>query len=587
MPDSIAFGRLCEGLNLGREGLRVLQRLLMAGAVWLGLACGAYAQQAARPMDTVPFTHWAYDACQQLCDLGIIIGYPDGSWRGDRPLTRYEFAMAVARIVDLFEARGLPGDAAGSAGPPGPAGPRGAAGPAGPVGPQGPPGPKGEPGDFTVSEAAVATIVNRLLDEFSPEMATLQDDVAALGDEVSALRDRVERIAPDRGITFSGWIDYRIGVQGDAITVDNSYDAISARVSVEGRLSDKLTGVVSLRAADVINPLSVLGVESWEEGAFTNLPGNRPHGYGDNDVWLEQAYVRARTDGFLRGDWTFGRQFQEYGLGLLVNNERRAQQGVRYRRDGLLLDDLRLDAFYGGGSYDWLPVPPTVSDSDSYLSLRLAYQRPRWSVAFNALPDGAGEEEAWSADLVVNLGDDRYLRAEYAWMDHHVNRENFQFTSDPYALGIMVDLIKTPDFALSGFYSQVSAEYDITYSSIHPYYELIEGYPPNTNHIPWERWLRNPIFLTNFEAIGGSASGHLGEFPWSFCYYELSKRSDWWWQSPFANIDFDALWALTLGKEVADGVNVNLTYAEERASGANLLYPQKHKLLGAGMELGF
>ncbi len=565
----------------------MLKRLLMAGAVWASLTCVASAQQAARPMDAVPFTHWAYDACQQLCDLGIIVGYPDGSWRGDRPMTRHEFAMALARIVDLFDAQRVAGDNAGPAGPPGPAGARGPAGPAGPVGPQGPPGPKGEPGDFTVSEAAIAAIVNRLLDEFSPELLAARNDLAEVADEVEGLAERVESLLRDRRFTLSGWIDYRVGFQGDALSVDNSYDAISARVGVEGRLSDSLTGYVSLRAADVINPLSVLGVETWEEGAFNNLPGDRPHGYGDNDVWLEQAYVRARAEGLLRGDWTFGRQFQEYGLGLLVNNERRAQQGIRFQRRGVLLDDLGLDAFFGGGSSDWLPVPPNVTDSDGYLSLRLAYQRPRWSLAFNALPDGAGEEEAWSADLVVNLGDDRYLRAEYAWMDHHVNRENYQFSSDPDALGISVDLIKTPDFNLSGFYSQVSAEYDIIYSSIHPYYELIEGYPPNANHIPWERWLRNPIFLTNFEVLGGSASGHLGEFPWSFCYYELSKRSDWWWESPFANIDFDALWALTVSKRVANGLSLNLTYAEERASGANLLYPQKHKLLGAGMELGF
>ena len=87
-----------------------------------GLLCPALlsAQQGARPEQTVPFTHWAYDACEQISKYGIIIGYPDGTWRGDRPLTRYEFAMAVTRLIDLFQ--GQSGLQQGKDGPPGPPG---------------------------------------------------------------------------------------------------------------------------------------------------------------------------------------------------------------------------------------------------------------------------------------------------------------------------------------------------------------------------------------------------------------------------------------------------------------------------------
>jgi hypothetical protein len=45
----------------------------------------------------VPFDHWAYDAVQYLVDKGIIIGYPEGTFKGHRALTRWEFAMAVSR----------------------------------------------------------------------------------------------------------------------------------------------------------------------------------------------------------------------------------------------------------------------------------------------------------------------------------------------------------------------------------------------------------------------------------------------------------------------------------------------------------
>jgi hypothetical protein len=566
--------------------VQVLRRLLPACLVTVALVSGAHAQRGARPAETVPFSHWAYDACQQLTDQGIIIGYPDGSWRGDRPLTRYEFAMAVARLLDTGKGMGLPGPE-GQPGPPGQQGEAGPPGPPGLAGPQGPAGPPGAPGEAPLREDNVTAIVNKLLDEFAPELSDIRSHLKSLDEEVGSLSDRVTKLSGPRRFETSGWVDYRLGFQGDTIGTGGTFDAISARLSVQGHLTDDIVGRVSLRAADVINPLSAIGIETLEGPTFSDLPGPRPHGYGDNDVWLEEAYATFPTRHGLSGQWTAGRQFQSYGLGLLVNNERRAQQGIRFQKHGLLSRNLDFDAFYGGGTYDWTPIPAPSDGSDLYASLRLAWQRPRWSVGLNALPDGAGDEQAWSADLWINLGEDRNLHAEYAQMQHHVNRELFPGIAEPNAFGLSVDLLHTPHLALQGFYSRVSSEYDIVYSSIHPYYELLEGYPPSSDHIPWERWLRNPIFLTNIETVGGSAGGHLGEFPWQFCMYRLSKVSDWWWDSQLAGLDHDLLWALTLSKPMAPGVGLGLTYAEERASGANLLHPETQKLLEAACTASF
>ncbi len=46
-----------------------------------------------------PTNHWAYDAVQDLAKRGIVIGYPDGTYGGKRPMTRYEFAVAVDRAL--------------------------------------------------------------------------------------------------------------------------------------------------------------------------------------------------------------------------------------------------------------------------------------------------------------------------------------------------------------------------------------------------------------------------------------------------------------------------------------------------------
>jgi hypothetical protein len=66
---------------------RLVPPVVLLVAVWTGAA--ALAQQ------DVPPGHWAYDAVQSLIREGILRGYPDGSFRGRKPVTRYEFAVAL------------------------------------------------------------------------------------------------------------------------------------------------------------------------------------------------------------------------------------------------------------------------------------------------------------------------------------------------------------------------------------------------------------------------------------------------------------------------------------------------------------
>lgn len=47
----------------------------------------------------VPENHWAYMMVQDLAYKGIVVGYPDGNYQGNRTLTRYEFAVALDRAI--------------------------------------------------------------------------------------------------------------------------------------------------------------------------------------------------------------------------------------------------------------------------------------------------------------------------------------------------------------------------------------------------------------------------------------------------------------------------------------------------------
>ena len=70
--------------------------LVLAMALAMGVTASAY---AANPFSDVPAGHWAYDSIQQLADAGVIEGYGDTTFGGDRLMTRYEMAQIVAKAM--------------------------------------------------------------------------------------------------------------------------------------------------------------------------------------------------------------------------------------------------------------------------------------------------------------------------------------------------------------------------------------------------------------------------------------------------------------------------------------------------------
>ena len=79
------------------------------------LVSQAQAQDAAARAEypDVPRGHWAYEALDRLSRAGIIEGRPGGVYEGNRPMTRYEFAVAIARLLDRLPRGG--GDTTGLA----------------------------------------------------------------------------------------------------------------------------------------------------------------------------------------------------------------------------------------------------------------------------------------------------------------------------------------------------------------------------------------------------------------------------------------------------------------------------------------
>lgn len=70
--------------------------LFLAMTIAMGITASAY---AANPFCDVPAGHWAYDAVNKLAAEGVVEGYPDGTYGGDRLMTRYEMAQIVAKAM--------------------------------------------------------------------------------------------------------------------------------------------------------------------------------------------------------------------------------------------------------------------------------------------------------------------------------------------------------------------------------------------------------------------------------------------------------------------------------------------------------
>ena len=70
--------------------------LVLAMAIAMGISASAF---AANPFSDVPAGHWAYGSIAKLAAAGVVDGYGDGTYRGDRLMTRYEMAQIVARAM--------------------------------------------------------------------------------------------------------------------------------------------------------------------------------------------------------------------------------------------------------------------------------------------------------------------------------------------------------------------------------------------------------------------------------------------------------------------------------------------------------
>jgi hypothetical protein len=132
------------------------------GALAIGAVVAAPAAQAqGATFPDVPQNHWAYAAVQNLADKGLVKGYPNGQFLGNRALTRYEFASVVDRLLQTIA-------------------------------------------DMKAGDAPTTTVtqddlnkIQVLVDSFKTELTAIQADVTKAQEDITALRGNVEDLRQD------------------------------------------------------------------------------------------------------------------------------------------------------------------------------------------------------------------------------------------------------------------------------------------------------------------------------------------------------------------------------------------------------
>ena len=94
----------CKKTSRGQKFMKKILLTLLTAFLLGGFVNAQTASCPAGPnfYPDVPAGHWASTAVSRLSDLGIIIGFPDGLYRGNENLTRYQAALMFYRLIECY-----------------------------------------------------------------------------------------------------------------------------------------------------------------------------------------------------------------------------------------------------------------------------------------------------------------------------------------------------------------------------------------------------------------------------------------------------------------------------------------------------
>ncbi|HOT28370.1 MAG TPA: S-layer homology domain-containing protein [Candidatus Ozemobacteraceae bacterium] len=265
---------------------------------------------SANPFSDVPFSHWAYDAVNKLAAKGILQGYPDGTYKGEKHVTRYALAMVTAKMlanVEQMLEKGI--------------------------------------GTNLVTKSDLQTL-EKLTVEFADELAllgvkvtALEDDMQVVKEDVATLKKDVEgikdymakggmekvKLSGDMLVRHMSMITEKDGVNPRAYAYDGvngaSNDNANTRTYTQLRFQFKANideNVTAVARWSMVNDNDFSG--RWGSNGAGASSLNNVSNNGNTDGEIDLAYLNIKDMFRFGGDFTFGRNFYATGHSLLLSD---------------------------------------------------------------------------------------------------------------------------------------------------------------------------------------------------------------------------------------------------------------------------
>src|SRR5690554_3121447 len=230
------------------------------------LASGAFAQSS---FPDIPANHWAGDAVERIADLGIVIGFPDGTYRGNEAFTRYQAALVVSRLLDVLN------DNVNSA--------------------------------LALTQADVDSLRNAVQELASDvaaqgvRLSAAESAIAGLSDDAAATNARLDELAANLCTGDPAVLrDLQNQIASQRVALDTAQataDAAAARANDAYSLARQANTLGRENASDIANLNRVIGLMQNDINALKSASGTAPVVDGQVDLsGVNSAIERNRSD---------------------------------------------------------------------------------------------------------------------------------------------------------------------------------------------------------------------------------------------------------------------------------------------------
>ena len=236
------------------------KRTALLALAFAALSATAFAADGANSFSDVPKDHWSYEALDYLAKNGVIEGYTDGTFQGNRTMSRYEMAAITARAM---QASNL--------------------------------------------DIGARSVLEKLEKEYSSELATLRAQVEQNTEDIRKNREAIERFK------VHGFVrtQYDYDKNTDADTLDRSAN----RFYMDLRLDMKVNDIWTVKAQSETN-------RHYNDGHLRSenaMNDNAQQTWSGHDGNFQRIWVEAQQD----GRWlNLGRAWRGLGFqNVLFGNE--------------------------------------------------------------------------------------------------------------------------------------------------------------------------------------------------------------------------------------------------------------------------